>query len=143
MRHPILLVAAATALLIGACGVSPQDEPHPVELPRKPLTDPVVSASAESRPGEVASVLCLVRDDKLVQVVRRAQDYPSVRQQLDDLAAGPTPAESESGLSTALTGMTVAGAVEEGLRRPSRSPRPTRAAPATTRFWRTGRWSAP
>lgn len=97
-----------TTVLLTACGVPAQDEPHPVDLPRRPLTiSSGAEATAVSTPGEVAHVLCLVRGDRLVQIVRRARAYPSVQQQLDELVAGPARAESGSGLSTALAGLVV------------------------------------
>jgi spore germination protein GerM len=49
-------------------------------------------------------VLCLVRDDRLVPVERRVDGTPTVDAQLQHLLAGPTAAERDSGLSTALPG---------------------------------------
>ena len=107
MNRMPTLMAALAAVLLSSCGVPAQDEPHTVDLPRRPLTSPETGAMATTMAGEVARVLCLVRNDRLVQVVRRGQVYPSVQQQLDDLVAGPTRAESVNGLSTALAGLTV------------------------------------
>ncbi|WP_127507806.1 GerMN domain-containing protein [Actinoplanes solisilvae] len=115
MRGVVFPAAIVLTLLLAACGVPSQDNPHVVELPRRPLTSPDGSAVATDPDGEVAHVLCLVRGDRLAQTVRRARTYPSVQQQLDDLVAGPTPAESSAGLSTALAGLTVAaGAAQNG-----------------------------
>ncbi|MBG0565445.1 GerMN domain-containing protein [Actinoplanes aureus] len=101
--------ALATALLLLAgCGVPAQDEPHPVTLPRPPLgtASPVASAAAG---GEAAQVLCLVRDNRLTQTVRRVDSVTDPQRQLDQLVAGPTAAEQAQGLTTALaaTALTV------------------------------------
>ncbi|MCM4083841.1 GerMN domain-containing protein [Paractinoplanes hotanensis] len=117
MRRVPLLMAVLTTVLLTACGVPAQDDPHPVDLPRRPLTASSDSeATASSPPGEVAHVLCLVRGDRLVQIVRRARAYPSVQEQLDELVAGPTGTESESGLSTALAGLVVTASAAPGSR---------------------------
>ncbi|SNY55284.1 GerMN domain-containing protein [Paractinoplanes atraurantiacus] len=108
-RVPILLV-----LLLTACGVPAEDSPHPVELPRAPLNGS--GAAAVTPAGEVAHVLCLVRDERLVQSVRRAPSYPGVQQQMNELITGPTPAESSTGLSTALAGLTVTATAGPGSR---------------------------
>jgi spore germination protein GerM len=103
-------IAALTVstLVLTACGVPPEDEPHPVPLPRRPLN--TASAPPATEPaGEVAQVLCLVRDDRLAQTVRRVDPALDPQRQLDQLVAGPTPTEQTQGLSTALavTGLTV------------------------------------
>src|SRR5690349_21425571 len=85
MRRAWLTITVAVVLL-GGCGVRAQDEPHGVDLPRHPLTTP--GAGPAVAVGEVAQVLCLVRDDKLVQTVRRTASYPTVQAQLDSLVAG-------------------------------------------------------
>jgi hypothetical protein len=98
----------AVTLLLGGCGVPAQDEPHRVELPRRPLNETVTPTAAEPV-GEVAQVMCLVRDNRLVQSVRRVDTIPGPQRQLDQLVAGPTPAEQAQDLSTALatTALTV------------------------------------
>lgn len=54
-------------------------------------------------------MLCLVRDTRLAQVVRRVGAVPDPQHQLDQLVAGPTRDEQQRGLSTALaaTALTV------------------------------------
>ncbi|MFG1604973.1 GerMN domain-containing protein [Actinoplanes sp. NPDC049265] len=107
MRRAVAAVALAVAAALTGCGVAAQDAPHAVELPRRALTtsDPVSTSAA--RPGEVAEVLCLVRDGSLVEVVRRIAGTPRPQEQLDHLLAGPADAERNAGLSTATTGMTL------------------------------------
>ncbi|MBO3744141.1 GerMN domain-containing protein [Actinoplanes flavus] len=96
------------ALVLAGCGVPAQDDPHRVELPRRPLNETVAPTVTEPV-GEVAQVMCLVRDDRLVQSVRRVDAVPGPQRQLDQLIAGPTPAERAQDLSTALatTALTV------------------------------------
>ena len=98
---------AATAVLLlplAACGVPAQDEPHAVDLPRRPLTTPSTMPGGPIRNGEVAEVLCLVRDGRLSQTVRRVLAAPTPQRHLDDLVAGPTSQERGLGLTSALTG---------------------------------------
>jgi spore germination protein GerM len=103
-----IAVLSVSIFLLAGCGVSAQDEAHPVTLPRRPLTT-TSSAPATEPAGEVAQVLCLVRDNQLVQTVRRVDAILGPQRQLDQLVAGPTPAEQVQGLSTALatTALTV------------------------------------
>ncbi|MEU4420256.1 GerMN domain-containing protein [Actinoplanes sp. NPDC024001] len=96
-----LTTVTATALLLAACGVAAQDEPHRVELPRRPLN--VTSSAAVTQPaGDAAQVLCLVRENRLSQTVRRVDSVSDPQRHLDQLLAGPTPAEQAQGLSSAL-----------------------------------------
>lgn len=53
-------------------------------------------------------MLCLVRDGRLVQTVRRVESVPTAQRQVDHLVAGPTAAEREMGLVTALAGVSLA-----------------------------------
>lgn len=99
-------------VLLGGCGVRAQDEPHGVDLPRHPLTTPGAGPAVAA--GEVAQVLCLVRDGRLVQTVRRTPSYPAVQAQLESLADGPTPEERSTGLGTALTGQSLTGRMLAG-----------------------------
>jgi hypothetical protein len=92
----------AAVLLLAGCGVPAQDEPHPVSLPRRPLNS-TSSAPASGMVGDVAQVMYLVRDNRLVPTVRRFAEVPGPQEQLDQLVAGPTPAEQAVGLSTALS----------------------------------------
>ncbi|MEV6305398.1 GerMN domain-containing protein [Actinoplanes sp. NPDC051861] len=84
-----------------------QSEPHPVDLPRAPLNSSPSAHPVAGPAGEVAEVLCLVRDGGLTQTVRRVGAVPTRQQQLDDLSAGPTAAERRSGLTSALTGLSL------------------------------------
>ncbi|MEU4214148.1 GerMN domain-containing protein [Actinoplanes sp. NPDC026623] len=97
-----LAVGLATCLLGAACGLPAEDEPRQADLPRRPLTSPTATAAGIEPPGDVVEVLCLVRDARLVQAVRRVGASPTVQRQLESLAAGPTEAERANGLTTAL-----------------------------------------
>jgi len=106
------MIVTVAVVLLGGCGVRAQDEPHGVDLPRHPLTTP--GAGPAVAVGEVAQVLCLVRDGRLVQTVRRTAAYPTVQAQLDSLVAGPTAEERSAGLGTVLSGLTLTGRVPAG-----------------------------
>jgi hypothetical protein len=93
--------------LLGACGVPAEDEPHVIDLPRRPFTSSSPSTGDAGPAGEVAEVLCLVRGGRLVQTVRRIESTPSAQLQAEHLVAGPTDAEQQTGLTTALTGLSL------------------------------------
>ncbi|WP_199516638.1 GerMN domain-containing protein [Nucisporomicrobium flavum] len=97
-----LAAGLVTCLLSAACGLPPEDEPRRADLPRRPLTSPTATTAGTEAPGEVVEVLCLVRDARIVQAVRRVGAPPTVQRQLETLAAGPTEAERANGLTTAL-----------------------------------------
>jgi spore germination protein GerM len=94
-------VTLTSLFLLAGCGVPVQDEPHPVTLPRRPL-NVTVSPTVSEQAGEVAQVLCLTRDDRLVETVRRSGAQLGPQRQLDLLVLGPTPAEQAQGLTTSL-----------------------------------------
>ncbi|GAA0805659.1 GerMN domain-containing protein [Spirilliplanes yamanashiensis] len=98
----------AAALSAGGCGVPLDDGPRPVEGgPDLYRSGPPASGA----PGPVAERLCLVRDGRLVRVLRRVEAAPSEQELLRDLLAGPTAAEVADGLSSALTGTTTTATV--------------------------------
>ncbi|MFI5842548.1 GerMN domain-containing protein [Catenuloplanes sp. NPDC051500] len=100
------LAGCCLALVLAGCGLPAQDEPHAVTLPHQPLTAPLPSTAA-GRPGAFAEILCLVRDGRLVQAVRRIDALPDAQQHLAHLLAGPSPGERDSGLTTALSGLSL------------------------------------
>lgn len=111
-RFAALILAGS---LLSACGVPAEDEPHAVDLPRRPFTSSSPSTGDPGPPGEVAEVLCLVRDGRLVQTVRRVESTPSAQRQAEHLVAGPTDAEREMGLTSALAGLSLAVQVPGGI----------------------------
>jgi len=105
--HLTALILLAGSLL-GACGVPAEDEPHAIDLPRRPFTSSSPTAGDQGTPGQVAEVLCLVRDGRLAQTVRRIESAPSAQRQAEALVGGPTDAERETGLTSALAGLSLA-----------------------------------
>ncbi|GIF01255.1 GerMN domain-containing protein [Paractinoplanes rishiriensis] len=101
------LLAFVTAVALGGCGVPAQDEPHRVELPRSPLTAVTTRPAPTESHGGAAVVICLTRSGRLAEITRRLGSPPSVQQQLDNLTVGPTRAEQDNGLGTALAGLTL------------------------------------
>ncbi|UWZ59547.1 GerMN domain-containing protein [Dactylosporangium aurantiacum] len=100
----MLLAGSVLAGLVGlaGCGVPDEDSPRPIE-PSLIIGSP--PAQAPSNPaGAVVERLYLVRDDQLVAVERRVGSTADVAALLGDLVAGPTEAERDEGLSSALTG---------------------------------------
>lgn len=110
------LIAAGVAVMLAltGCGVTPQDEPHGVELPRRPLITVSPVPAAPGGAGNVAEVLCLVRDGRLVEIVRRVESPSTAQGQLDQLLAGPTEAERNNGITTALTGLSLSVSLAAG-----------------------------
>ena len=106
-RTRVLLSIVLAGCLVTSCGVPAQEEPHAVELPRQPFTTPASGAVASGSVGDVAAVLCFRRDDRLVEVVRRADVVPTAARHIEDLVAGPTEAERNNGVTTSLTGLTL------------------------------------
>ncbi|MEW2383562.1 GerMN domain-containing protein [Micromonospora sp. NPDC047707] len=101
--------AVLLALLLAGCGVPTDDGPRAVEVPPGPFPTPGTATSTVPA-GQVDEVLCFLRDDRLVPVVRRIDTPPTLDGQLQHLLAGPNQAERDNGLTTALPGgVTVAG----------------------------------
>jgi hypothetical protein len=100
-RHrwlPVLLVA-----LLAACGVPTDQRPRAVQPPPGPFPAPVTTSSTPAA-GRVSETLCFVRDHRLVAVVRQVNAAPTVDAHLQHLLAGPTQAERDTGLGSALPG---------------------------------------
>ena len=112
------LTAAVVAGLLAGCGVPVEGEPRTVEPPRGPFAaagSPTPVPPPEA--GTVAQPLYFVRGDRLVAVLRRVRTVPTVPEHVADLVAGPTRAEADAGLASALGGNTVIAAVRlEGTR---------------------------
>ncbi len=110
----VTAVTVLVSCVLASCGVPAQDDPHRVELPRRPFTTPTSGAVIDDEAGDVAAVLCLTRRGRLVQVVRRISTTPSPQRQIEHLVAGPTAAERDNGLASALTGLSLAVDVPAG-----------------------------
>ncbi|MDG4824934.1 GerMN domain-containing protein [Asanoa sp. WMMD1127] len=103
MRRRLAVFAAAIALL-GGCGVAAEKTPRQIEAPPGPF--PTYAAATPAPPGAADAVerLCFVRDARLVAVTRRTTTVPTLAEQFTHLLAGPTDAERDQALTTALTG---------------------------------------
>ncbi|MFC8850218.1 MULTISPECIES: GerMN domain-containing protein [unclassified Micromonospora] len=106
----VLLLALAAACPVAACGVPAEDTPRVVEAPPGPFPSPA-TVDGPAPAGPVTVTLCFVRDDRLVPVDRRVGRAPDADAQLRDLLAGPSAAERDSGLTSALPGAMSAGVV--------------------------------
>jgi sporulation and spore germination protein len=100
-----------TCLLAAGCGVPADTEPRALDRPT-PATG--AGEPAPDRFGSAVERLYLVHDGTLTRVVRQVPAARTPEQILHDLLAGPTRAELQDGLSSALStmpiqSMTVAG----------------------------------
>ncbi len=97
------MLAATGVMSLAACGVPIDSAPHPVELPGS-ISMPGPSQTTASQ-GPLTETLYLVKDGHLVGVTRHLPQHPSAEEQLAHLLAGPTGAERQQGLSSALGGI--------------------------------------
>ncbi|WP_162908374.1 GerMN domain-containing protein [Allorhizocola rhizosphaerae] len=98
----VLVPVAGLLLAVGGCGVPVQSEPHPVPLPDRTAHPSPNQTSSPA--GALTQLLYLIRDGRLVRVERSVPTEPEAGAHLQTLLAGPTPAEQEQGLSSALLG---------------------------------------
>ena len=127
MRARAIAIVLLAAVLVGGCGVPVDEQPRNL---RRPGISHGSSGPAPDRFGTAAERLYLVRDGGLTRVVRRVPAARTPEQMLQDLLAGPTAAEHEDGLSSALSTMkidsiavdqrraviAIGGAAEQGAR---------------------------
>ena len=97
---------SAACLLAGGCGVPVDGEPRDLARP-----GPASGSNAPAADGYGSAVqrLYLIRDGRLVRAVRRVPAPPTPHELLDDLLAGPTRAEQQDGLTSALSTVRVDG----------------------------------
>ncbi|MCF0091363.1 GerMN domain-containing protein [Micromonospora sp. MH99] len=108
MRRRHLLAVGLVALLAG-CGIPTDEAPRAVPPPRGPFP---TSAPAETAPvGPATETLCLVRDNRIVPVLRRVERSRGIEDQLRHLLSGPTGAERDADLTSALPGAVNAAGV--------------------------------
>jgi spore germination protein GerM len=105
-RIPPVLAFAVLLLLVGptGCGVPTEDSPRPIPPAETPTVGPS-APDATTSATRLTEVLYLVRDEMLVAVSRPTDRPPTLDAQLDQLLAGPTAAERDTGLTSALTGL--------------------------------------
>ena len=104
VRRVFVALLTLLVLVPAGCGVPVDDEPRRLGESGR------VDASGRPAPHAAGSTvlrLYLVRDGRLVRVPRRVPAPLNPAQQLDNLLAGPTAEESDDGLSSALSTMTV------------------------------------
>jgi spore germination protein GerM len=105
-RIPPVLAFAVPILLVGpaGCGVPTERSPRPIP-PADTSTVRPSAPDATASSTHLTEVLYLVKDEMLVVVARPADRPPTLEAQLDQLLAGPTSAERDAGLTSALTGL--------------------------------------
>ncbi|MFI7575328.1 GerMN domain-containing protein [Micromonospora sp. NPDC049497] len=109
------LVALALAALLAGCGIPTEDTARRVQPPRGPFQSSAPADTAEPA-GPAVETLCLVRDNRIIPVVRRVDRPPTADDHLKDLLAGPTEAERDTGLTSALAGaVNAAGTTVTGM----------------------------
>jgi predicted small lipoprotein YifL len=98
-----LVSALLLVFALAGCGV-------PLDSAPRAIDGPQANNSGDQVPDDTGSAtvrLYLVRDGRLVRVIRRVSSARSPNGQLLDLLRGPTSAESADGLTSALTTMDV------------------------------------
>jgi spore germination protein GerM len=113
-------IAIVVTLLLGGCGVSTQTEPEPLVTA---TGDHPASRPAGISPGPTGSAartqdteIYFTRDNHLVAVRRRIPLGAGPTERLAALVAGPTPAESAAGITTALPPVAaVEGRIVDGV----------------------------
>lgn len=106
MRRKLIVLAAGSAALLGACGVPLDRDAERIpdrELPPD-LRAPPSDGPQTTVPAQQASTVQLffIRGERLVPVDRRVPGPPSLPSVLDHLLAGPAPAEAVDGVRSAI-----------------------------------------
>lgn len=110
-RSAALAAAVVAAAALTACGVSPESSAQPIDPPRGPfqaITSPTPS-TAES--GAIRLRLFMVKDGALVAVTRHVSQVPTVDGVVQYLLGGPTEAERNDGITSAIQGAVEISAV--------------------------------
>ena len=107
-RQPIAAwLAAWLACVLAAvgCGLPTHDAPTRVEVPPRVFPEPESASAASAEPGAPETSLHAVyflRDGLLAELQRALAAPVFLDAPLNDLLAGPTPAEAETGLESAI-----------------------------------------
>lgn len=109
-------VAALVLTATAGCGVPAETAPRAIESPAV-LPLPASPPPTQQGAGPASQRLCLTREARLVEVTRPMSGPASVQETVRDLLAGPTEAESATGLNTALGGTPLVTGVrlEDGI----------------------------
>jgi hypothetical protein len=102
--RPFVVFMALVA--VAGCGVTPDDSPRKIDPPRGPFQS-VASPTTADPTGLVTQTLFLVKDEKLVPVVRHLDTTPTLNDLVEVLIAGPTDSERAQGITSALLGNAV------------------------------------
>jgi spore germination protein GerM len=112
MRTRRAILATLAVSVLAGCGIQPDPQAREVQPPPGPYRALASPVPANTEPGTVAETLCLVKDGKLVPVIRRVKGEPTVTTLMQDLLAGPSNAERADGASSALPGAYQFGQVD-------------------------------
>jgi spore germination protein GerM len=107
-RRPLRLCALLAAVAVAGCGVPVETAPRslpPVATASGATPASTPGSTSSARPGSPAEVLFLVRGGRLVAVRRPATGPLTPQAALTHLFAGPTAAEHDAGMTSALTGI--------------------------------------
>lgn len=100
-RRPGVAALLAVAFALAACGVPTDSDPR--QLPPEVVGAIRAEPAETGLPSKRLVGLWFVDEGKLVPVNRAAENVPSPQQKIDMLAEGPTQAELDRGLRTAVT----------------------------------------
>lgn len=110
IRTVAALIAVTCAGVLAACGVPAEDTARDIEATPRSAIASATPATAES--GPATEKLFLVRNGTLVTVTRQLPSEASTQSLVEDLLAGPTSAERDDGITSALLGYTTIPTVE-------------------------------
>lgn len=105
-----ILAAATITWALSACGIPIEDEARALPSPAGGPQPSATPGPAET--GPVAQTLFLVKSGTLVAVQRKVPAEPPVDELMASLLAGPTDAEKDTGITSALLGSKVVADVE-------------------------------
>jgi spore germination protein GerM len=116
------LLAASSAALLVACGVPVDERPRTIPRDDVPFDILVPSTAPSTGPGRTSGSpvkVFFVRGERLTAVPRFVSGPVTIEGLLDELVAGPTPAEAASGLRSAIRPQTrvISVSVREGIAR--------------------------
>lgn len=100
-RSGCAAAVALYAVLLGGCGVGPEQDARPLDSADAPAGVLAPPTGTAQPPGGRAELLVFVREQQLERVSRQAVEV-TAQTALSDLLAGPLPQERERGLTSAL-----------------------------------------
>jgi hypothetical protein len=106
-----MVAAALAAGLLAGCGIPADRDPRPIDPPRGPADAVASRTPAVTESGPVPERLFMVKDELLVEVTRRVEGEPTLNGLVRDLLTGPTRAERDMGITSALIGPDVVSSV--------------------------------